>query len=199
MEEQEAIARLRRGDISGLETLVRVYQVRAIRAAYLIVEDRALAEDIVQSAFVRVYDRVTQFDTNRLFGPWFLKSVINDSLKAITRQQRQVSLDRDFESDGTALAKHLVDSAPGLPELVESADIRRAIWEALDKLTPAQRAAVVLRYYLDFSEVEMTEKLKRPPGTIKWLLHAARERLRDLLSSQKPDAHPERPPIPNED
>lgn len=199
MEEQRAIARLRRGDISGLETLVRVHQVHAIRTAYLIVRDLALAEDIVQTAFVRTYDRIHQFEANRLFGPWFLKSVINDSLKALTRQNRQVSLESDFESDENTWANHLADSTPGLLELAENTDAQRAIWEALDKLTPAQRSAIVLRYYLDFSEAEMTEKLKRPPGTIKWLLHAARKRLRDLLSSQKPHARPERPPMPNED
>jgi len=50
MEEQKAIARLKRGDIGGLEALVRKYQVQAVRTAYLITRDRALAEDIVQAA-----------------------------------------------------------------------------------------------------------------------------------------------------
>jgi hypothetical protein len=53
MEEQEAIARLKRGDIGGLEALVRKHQVQAVRTAYLITRDRALAEDIVQTAFLR--------------------------------------------------------------------------------------------------------------------------------------------------
>jgi DNA-directed RNA polymerase specialized sigma24 family protein len=55
MDESHAIARLKRGDIAGLQTLVRVYQVLAARTAYLIVRDRALAEDIVQTAFVHVF------------------------------------------------------------------------------------------------------------------------------------------------
>ncbi len=193
MEERQAITHLRRGDISGLETLVRMYQVRAIRAAYLVVRDRALAEGIVQSAFVRVYDRIAQFDHNRPFEPWFLKSVINDSLKAMTRQERHESLEQDIEGEEMAWANRLIDSTPGLLEMVESTEIQRIIWEALDKLSPNQRAAVVLRYYLDFSEAEMTKELKRPSGTIKWLLHAARERLRDLLSPLGPDTHSERP------
>jgi len=68
MEEQEAIARLKRGDISGLEALVRKYQVQAVRAAYLITHDRGLAEDIVQAAFLRAYERIGQFDAGRPFG-----------------------------------------------------------------------------------------------------------------------------------
>lgn len=199
MEERYSIACLKGGDINGLAPLVRMYQVRAIRAAYLIVRDRALAEDIVQTAFVRTYDRIHQFDANRPFGPWFLKSVVNDSLKALARQNHQVSLERAAESDENVWANHLTDSASGILELAENADIQRAIWEALYKLTPAQRSAIVLRYYLDFSEAEMAEKLQRPPGTVKWLLSAARERLRDLLHPLRPNAHSERRPVSDKD
>jgi DNA-directed RNA polymerase specialized sigma24 family protein len=49
---------------------------------------------------------------------------------------------------------------------------------------------VVLRYYLDLSESEMAARLERSPGTIKWTLHAARERLRGLLGWARPQAEP---------
>jgi RNA polymerase sigma-70 factor (ECF subfamily) len=52
---------------------------------------------------------------------------------------------------------------------------------AVQALPPDQRAAIVLRYYLDLSEAEMAERLDCPPGTVKWRLHAARQRLRTLL------------------
>lgn len=69
MEESEAITRLKRGDISGLEMLVKRYQVQALEAAYLITRDYHMAEDIVQSAFLRAYERIGQFDSDRPFGP----------------------------------------------------------------------------------------------------------------------------------
>jgi len=176
MEEQQAIALLKRGDIGGLETLVRKYQVQAVRAAYLIVRDRALAEDIVQAAFLRAYERIGQFNTGRPFGPWFLRSVVNDAVKAAARRERQVPLD-----DEAGETVSLADPAPDPGELAEQAETRQAVWAALGELPPAQRAAVVLRYYLDLSEVELADELACPPGTVKWRLHAARERLRALL------------------
>lgn len=94
MEESEAIAQLKRGDINGLETLVYAYQVQAVRTAYLITHDRTLAEDIVQAAFLRAYERIAQFDATRPFGPWFLRSVVYDAIKVVTQRQRQVSLER---------------------------------------------------------------------------------------------------------
>jgi RNA polymerase sigma-70 factor (ECF subfamily) len=62
MEDQIAISRLKQGDLSGLEGLVRRYQARAVHAAYVIVQDRPLAEDVVQTAFVKAAERIQQFD-----------------------------------------------------------------------------------------------------------------------------------------
>jgi RNA polymerase sigma-70 factor (ECF subfamily) len=188
MEEQEAIARLKRGDIGGMEALVHKYQVQAVRTAYLITRDRALAEDIVQTAFLRAYERIGQFDAGRPFGPWFLRSVVNDAVKAAARRKRQVSLKASPEGEETSLADLLTDPAPGPDDLVEAAEIRRIVWNALGKLPPAQRAAIVLRYYLDLSGAEMADELACPPGTVKWRLHAARKRLRTLLRPLWPAA-----------
>ena len=181
MEEREAIARLKRGDIGGLEALVRQYQVQAVRTAYLIARDRALAEDIVQAAFLRAYERIGQFDAGRPFGPWFLRSVVNDAVKAAACCERQVSLEAGSEGEGASLAALLADPGPGPADLLEAAETREAVWAALGRLPPAQRAAIVQRYYLGLSEAEMADELACPPGTVKWRLHAARKRLRALL------------------
>ncbi len=180
MEESQAIARLKQGDIGGLEALVRRYQVQAVRIAYLVVRDRALAEDIVQSAFLRVYEHIGQFDAQRPFAPWFLRAIVNDAVKAATRRERQVTLEGETD-DETSLDNLLADPAPDPDDLAEASETRRAIWEAMGKLAPHQRAVLVMRYYLDMSEAEMVEKLSSPSGTIKWWLHSARERLRKLL------------------
>jgi RNA polymerase sigma-70 factor, ECF subfamily len=181
MEEDKAITRLKRGDIGGLEVLVRRYQVCAVRAAYLVVRDRALADDIVQAAFVRAYERIDQFDTERPFGPWFLRIVVNDAVKAAKRRERTVSLEAARQGE-LMLADLLADPTPGPANLAEAAETRREVWEALGRLAPAQRAAIVLRYYLGLSEAEMAATLACPRGTVKWRLHAARKRLRALLS-----------------
>jgi RNA polymerase sigma-70 factor (ECF subfamily) len=82
----------------------------------------------------------------------------------------------------------LADPAPGPDDLVEAAEIRQIVWNALGKLPPAQRAAIVLRYYLDLSGAEMADELACPPGTVKWRLYAARKRLRTLLRPLWPAA-----------
>lgn len=177
MEEHLAIARLKQGDIEALEPLVRAYQVQAVRTAYLIVRDRALAEDLVQAAFLRAFERISLFDASRPFGPWFLRIVLNDALKAARRSGRSVSLNVSETAIGDLLTADT--SAPDL--LAENMELRQAVWDALGSLSAEQRTAIVQRYYLGMSEAEMSEREQCPPGTIKWRLHKARQRLRSLL------------------
>lgn len=181
-----AIQKLRRGDITGLGVLVETYQIRALRAAFLITQDRPTAEDIVQAAFVRAYERIAQYDVNRPFAPWFLRSVVNDALAIARKHSRFVSLDVEPDGDAAALIELLRDGAPTPDIAAEAGELRAAIQTALSALTPDQRAVVVLRYYLGFSEEEMAAELDTPAGTVKWRLHAARKHLRALLHPFRP-------------
>jgi RNA polymerase sigma-70 factor (ECF subfamily) len=176
--EEVAVARLKGGDIRGLQTLVRLYQSQAIRASYLISYDRALAEDVVQAAFLRAYEQIGRFDASRRFGPWFLRSVVNDTLNAVTRR-RTVSL--DSAQEGVELPELTLAEEYGPEAQVEAAETREAVWAVMQKLSPHQRAAVVMRYYLDLSDAEIARRLDVPPGTVRRRLHDARQRLRQLL------------------
>ncbi len=181
MDEKEAIARLQQGDLAGLEFLVREYQDEAKRTAYLITGDTALAEDVVQSAFLRAYEHIDQFDPQRPFGPWFLRSVANAALRAASRRARQAPLPADEASGG-----RLTSPEPGPEQLIEQAETREELWAALNRLSPRLRETVVLRYYLGMSEAEAAEELACATGTIKSRLHAARRRLQQLVASIAP-------------
>ena len=101
LEEKLAIARLKQGDLDGMEALVKRHQVRAVSAAYLIVRDPKIAEDIVQEAFLSAAEKIDQFDESRPFGPWFLRSVINASTKAVRKQKRFIPLDGTGDEETT--------------------------------------------------------------------------------------------------
>jgi RNA polymerase sigma-70 factor (ECF subfamily) len=183
MEDQIAISRLKQGDLNGLEALVRRHQARAVHAAYLIVYERPLAEDVVQTAFVKVAERIQQFDEERPFAPWFFRIVVNDALKLAKKQKRQVSLEAQPDHPAARLAKWLVD--PGLPpdQVMEQKEIRQNLLKAISSLPPGQRAVIVMRYYLDMSMSDMSAETGRPLSTIKWWLRDARQRLRGLMDA----------------
>lgn len=180
MDESSAISRLKQGDLTGLERLVDQYQVRAVHAAYLILFDRTLAEDVAASVFVKVVEHVHQFDEARPFAPWFFRIVVNDALKLANQQKRSVSLE-DLDDSTAQLAKWLTDPALQPEQLLEQKQIRENILSAIQSLPVDQRAVIVMRYFLEMSEADMSIKMERPLSTIKWWLRDARKRLQNLL------------------
>ena len=181
MEERQAIIALKQGDLHGLETLVELHQQRAVEVAYLIVRDRATAEDVVQNAFIRAAEKIQQFDLHRPFGPWFFRIVSNLAVKTAQRDQSFVSLEDDVDPEIASLAISLADDRPLPEEMVERAELRQLVWQALARLKPEQRAVIVMRHFQEMSEAEMVTHLQRPNSTIKWWLHTARKRLKEIL------------------
>jgi len=180
-DERAAIAQLRSGEIAGLAVLVDAYQLQAIRTAYLIVRDRQLAEDITQSAFVRAFERIGQFDPEARFGPWFLRSVANDAIKAVERGRRTQPLVGG--ADASAPANTLEDPAPGPQALLEAAEDAEAVWALLGRLPARQRAVTVLRYYAGLGDAEIADLIGAPAPTVRWRLFAARAKLRSWLDA----------------
>ena len=195
MDEQHAIRLLKAGDLQGLEPLVQRYYFRAVKSAYLVVHDRDEAEDIVQNAFLHAYEKIDQLAGER-FGPWFLRSILNSSIKAARKQATQVSIETGSAAGDPSLEDLLADQQLSPELLVEMGELSQTVWHALQRLTPEQRAAVVMKYYLEMSEVEMTTALGRPVSTIKWRLYTARQRLRDLLRPKTSASTPASDPTP---
>ena len=184
MDDRIAISRIKQGDLNGLEALVHRYQAQAVHAAFLIVYDRALAEDVVQTAFVRVVERIHQYDDVRPFAPWFFRIVVNDAIKAAKKQKRHIPLD-DFDEPTLQLAEWLTHPDLQPERLIEQKEFSENILKAIQSLPAEQRAVVVMRYFLDMSEADMSSKMDRPLSTVKWWLRDARKRLYDLMDDPR--------------
>ena len=182
MDDQIAISRIKLGDLNGLNALVHCYQVQAVHAAYLIVCDRALAEDVAQAAFVKIVECIDQFDETRPFAPWFFRIVVNDALKAVKKQKRHLPLEKP-NGQTRQIADWLIHPDLRPEQLIEQKEMRERLLEAIQCLPPDQRAVIVMRYLLEMSEADMSTKMKRPLSTIKWWLRDARKRLSDLMDN----------------
>jgi RNA polymerase sigma-70 factor (sigma-E family) len=144
----------------AFETLYREEYAPMVRLAYLLVGSAETAEEVVQDSFLRVRDRVAAVERP---GAYLRRTVVN----GCRNQHRH----RDVERRGFArLAR--VDWAE--PELDHLAD-------ALAALPPRQRAVLVLRYYLDCTELEIAEALGCRPGTVKSLASRGLASLREVL------------------
>ncbi len=183
MNEHEAIAQLKNGDVRGLEVLVRKFQLDGVRIALSVIQDLGTAEEIVQEAFIRVYQRIEQFDETRSFRSWFLRIVVNDSLKVVAQQKRMVPLEKVVprEESGTGGNEHSEDLSFEQDEFSiahEDADLLR---EVLKSLSPEHSTVLYLKYYLEMADEEIGEIVDVPTGTVKSRLHAAKRQVRCLL------------------
>lgn len=182
MDDIQALRRLKNGDIGGLETLVARYQHQAVKTAYLITHDEQTAEDVVQETFVRIYHNIGRFDENRPFAPYLLRSVVNAALNTAKKTDRWVQYGAGVDVEHVA---DLLVKASSVEDHVEYTRLKGEIAQALAALSPRQRTVIVQRYYLGVNEKEMAASLSVAPGTIKWLLNAARQRLRSLLRPER--------------
>lgn len=154
-----------RGSAADMEALFEAHWPRAHRAAYLVVHDAALAEDIAQEAFLAAIRNLDRFDRRRRFGPWLHRIVVNRAIDAA----RARGLRRETElTEETAGA-----DAHDPPD--------RALLEALGRLPPDQRAVVVLRHLLGYTPGEIARTLDLPRGTVNSRLRRGLDRMRGEL------------------
>ena len=179
IKEKQAIAHLKQGNINGLHDLVCLYQVKAVHTALLIVTDRSIAEEIVQDAFLKVYEKIDQYDDNRPFAPWFFRMVINSSIKSIKKSKRELSLEDVQEVN--ALREWLISDSPTPESIIEHKFDSDLVLKALDQLSTDQRMAVIKRYYLEENQNEVAFEMDQPLTSVKWWLHSARKKMRSLL------------------
>jgi RNA polymerase sigma-70 factor (ECF subfamily) len=188
-QEKAAVLRLQQGELDGLERLVHAYYFPAVRAAYLILRDRDQAEDVVQSTFLDLPAKIRQYDPERPFRAWFMRCVVNAALNAARVNRRQVSLESFDETQALRAVQSFVPQQTSPEAAAEAQELRSLVWQALEALTPNQRAAIVMRYYLGLSQAEMVAEMDSPASSIKWWLHSARRRLRELLAPVQSSAN----------
>ncbi|MGZ5292208.1 MAG: SigE family RNA polymerase sigma factor [Actinomycetota bacterium] len=161
-----------RGAAGRLDELYRAHAPDALRLAYLLTGDRALAEDLAQDAFVKVLARFHDLRNRDAFW-WYLRRTVVNLSNSHFRHRRV---------ERTWLARQRADDvAPPPTDLGERDRIRRALMT----LRPEQRAAIVLRYYEDLSEADTAEALGVAVGTVKSMVSRGMERLRDELPEEE--------------
>jgi len=141
----------------------------AARLAYLLTGDRALAEDLVQEAFVKLVGRFADLRDPSAFEAYLRRTVVNLARMHFRRRRRERAyLERE---------RQLPLAARPQTDVATHQDMR----EALLTLPERQRAAVVLRFYEDLSELQIADVLKCRPGTVKSLLARGKEGLRGQM------------------
>ena len=173
--DEELVAAVVRREQRALEELVRRHGGWAARFAQRLCGEPQLAEEVVQSAFLRLWNHAERWEGRARFSTWFYRVVHNLCIDQLRRTR----------TDCDALEDELVDSALTPPEQLEQRQRGLGIRQALAQLPERQRAAIVLSHYEDCSQSEAAAILGVSEGALESLLSRGRATLRTLLHDQR--------------
>jgi RNA polymerase sigma factor (sigma-70 family) len=160
---------LRRRRPESLADLLSTYGREIQAIAYLIIRDRAEAEDIVIETILTAFEKGGSIRDERALRAWLLRVATNKALGSRRTSARLVRLD-------------LAPDRAGSEDMATSSSSRIVLLDGVADLPPQMRAAVVLRYYADLSVEEVAEALGKSPNTIKAQLQTALDKLRVHLA-----------------
>ena len=171
----DVLRRAQRGDERAFAVILRAYETPVFNYVYRIVGDRALAEDLTQEVFVRVFQALPRFSLRCKFTTWLFqvtKNRVLDELRARERRPQAVLAIED------APRLELVDPP------VEQHETIDAVWRAVRDLNPDLKMALLLRDIAGLPYNEIADSLEITLATVKWRIFKAREEVQQALARE---------------
>ena len=183
----ELVARARAGSEAAYRELLGRYQRPVFSLVYRMVRDREKAEDLAQETFVKVFQNIARYDSRYKFSSWIFKIAHNLAIDSLRRREpATVSIDgsRHAETaEGVEASRIDLPSTDADPEeALEAQELGGAIEEAVGRLRPEYRTAILLRHVEGRPYEEIAEIMDVPLGTVKTYIHRARTELRGTLA-----------------
>lgn len=179
--DDEVVQRVLGGDIALLEIIMRRYNQRLFRVVRSIVRDDSQAEDIVQEAYVRAYEHLSQFEGRAKFSTWLTKIAIYEAYARVRRFDYQ-NVDSISKLEGQNLDMKSNERDP--EQQAFDGEIKMLLKRAFDALSNDYRSVFMLREVEGLSIAETAECLEISEDNVKTRLHRARGQLqRELYSA----------------
>lgn len=182
--EANVIDQVRQGSEEAFTALVEAYQRPVYNLCYRMLGSAEEAEDAVQETFWRAYQAMHRYDAQRSFITWLLSIAAHYCIDQ-QRKRRMQFTDIELLPDGA-----LPDDAPGPESQVRQAEDDQVIFKLLKTLNAQDRAAIILKYWYEFSEIEIANTLNMTQSAVKSRLFRARKLLAQNWDSAQPAAEP---------
>lgn len=161
------------GDPRAFAVLVEQYERPVYNVALRMLRNPEDARDVSQSAFLKAYENLPNYDPQYKFYSWIYRIAINESLNVLRVRGRSAGpVDERFPEDGA-----------GPNELLATDQTRDVVLAAVGRLKPEHRAVIVLRYFAELDYEDMSEVLAIDAKTVKSRLYTARQLLKDRLAT----------------
>ena len=173
--DEQLVLRLRRGDLSAFELLVRRHNQRLHRAVRSVLRrDDGEVEDAMQDAYFSALRHIDQFEGRAQFGTWLLKIGINEARARLRRPAHLVGFE-DLPSEKSLTANTNAVDPPTPEEQVESHELVALVEAAIDRLPDDYREVLVLRLLNSLDTPETAEVLGLTDTAVRQRLHRAKQ------------------------
>ena len=183
LSDEEIVKRVLAGDTPMFEILIRRYNQRIYRITRSILRDDDEAEDVMQDAYFRAYEHLSQFEGRASFSTWVTRIALHEALARKKRRGRYDELDAIAEAKGDS-TMILKSGKPGPEENLAQSELRGLLESAIEGLPEAFRTVVVLREIEEMNVAETAETLGLSESLVKTRLHRAHAMLRRHLHTQ---------------
>ncbi len=181
-----AVERTLAGERDAYRVLVERHSRNVYQLAYRMMGNRQDAEEVVQEAFLRGYQKLKQFAGNANFGTWVYRIAANHAIDLLRQRKTEDSrreVPRKIEEDGLEVdvVGRVKDPGPSPERLAGSSELAARMTEALSTLTPAERTAIVMRHWDGCAIEEIASVLKSNANATKNTVFRAVAKLRKAL------------------
>lgn len=174
-----------RGNSSALEALYDRYSATVLGLALRVVDDRAMAEDVLQETFWRVWKNADTFQSQRgSFSSWLFRIARNLAIDAYRRRNVRPQVMPENE-EGTSLLDRTPDPNMDVLEQAQAAQQNEQVHSALRSLSGVQRQVIELAYFYGMTRQEIAQATGEALGTIHTRARLALQKLREELERQK--------------
>jgi RNA polymerase sigma-70 factor, ECF subfamily len=175
------VSQARSGDGEAFRALVERHSRPLFRLAFRMTGNQQDAEDVVQESFLRAYRQLARFDERASFGTWLCRIATNCALDVIRGRKRRYEQPADADGQIKDRMELLPSGAPSPERAALSAELREHVAEAMNDLSPTERAAFVLRHFEGMRIEDVSRVLECQPGAAKHSVFRAVQKLRRAL------------------
>lgn len=170
------------GDIHAFDELVKRHERQMFRIAFHLLHNREDAQDAVQEAFIKAYQKLAQFQAKAKFSTWLGRITVNEALTKLRREPVYwSSLAEDSQDEAEMLPKEIVDWSPNPEMLYSASELREILEKNLRRLKPRLRMVFLLRDVEGLSLEDAAQTLGLTVAAVKARSWRARLLLREWL------------------
>ena len=176
MKEAELISNAKGGDKAAFSALVKMHKAYLFAVVFQLLKSKEDAEDVLQNAFIKIYQKLYTFKNQAKFSSWIYRIAINEALTY--RRLFRLKLEREQKMEEPVQEKNSLD------KIIQD-DLKKEVQLALEQLTESEQMVIQLYYYKGQKVGEVAYICNKSISWVKVVLHRARKKLENIIRNNK--------------